>query len=177
METVRMHKHISLIGRANRAEKLHLVVVAEFLHEGGLDGFGRRAVAAARVAHEDQHLLRRFSPHHGHLLGHHIHIHIPTTPSPASSLAGVTAPAAQIQPKGREPERRDLVPVHPHELRELAPHPVQTPGGGGGRARYGHGEGERRAGATARAGEEGGMVGGWEGRGGGEGRDWERRVE
>jgi hypothetical protein len=175
METVRMCKHISLIGRANRAGKLHLVVVAELLHEGGLDGFGRRAVAAARVAHEDQHLLRRFSPRHGLLLGHRIH----TTPSPASSLAGVTAPvpAAQIQPKGHEPERRDLVPVQPHELRELTPHPVQPPGGGGGRARYGHGDGERRAGATARAGEEGGMVGRREGRGGGEGRDWERRIE
>ena len=95
------------------------------------------------------------------------------------ALTGVTvpAPAAQTQPEGREPERRDLVPVQPHELRELGPHPVEPAGGGGCRAGDGNGDGESRARATAGAREEGGMVGGREGRGGGDGRGWERRGE
>jgi hypothetical protein len=53
-----MCKHIVQIRRTNSEVKPHLVVVAELLHEGGLDGLGGRTVAAARVAHEDQHLLR-----------------------------------------------------------------------------------------------------------------------
>jgi hypothetical protein len=138
-----MCKHIVQIRRTNSEVKPHLVVVAELLHEGGLDGLGGRTVAAARVAHEHQHLLRGLGPRRGLLLGHRVHI--PATPSSASS------PAVQTQPKGRETERRDLVNVQPHEMRELAPHPVEPPGGGVYLARNGHGDGDRRAGATARA--------------------------
>ena len=63
------------------AVKPHLVVVAELLDEGGLDGLGGRSVPAARVAHQDQHLLGGLGPRRG-LLHLAYPIHIPSAPPP-----------------------------------------------------------------------------------------------
>lgn len=166
-----------------RAAKPHLVVVAELLGEGGLDGLGRRAVTAARVAHEDEHLLRRLGPRRG-LLHLAYPIHIPSAPSAPAAAAGVTpaiaaGAGAETQAQGREPERRYLVPVQPHEARELAPHLVEPRRRGGSGARDGDGDGERAGpAARGRAREEGGgMVGGGRGGGGGARGAGERRGE
>jgi len=137
---------------AERAAKPNLVVVAECLEEGGLDGLGGRSVHAACVAYQDQHLLGCLGSCRS-LLHLTYPIHICSAP-------------AEARPEGRESEERFGFHVGAQAARTRP-----TSGGGATRQKT---QGPRR---TRWAKYEGSMVRGGPGRVG-DGGAWEgRRVE
>jgi len=88
---------------AEMAAKPNLVVIAERLEEGGLDGLGGRSVHAACVAYQDQHLLGCLGSCRGLLhLTYPIHIRS----APAAGVTPSTLAPAEARPEGRESEEQ-----------------------------------------------------------------------